>query len=279
MKELIAKILNVLGLKLILFRIARRVKVTYAFYVTILFKPILIKQSINYKSIPIIIISFNQLYYLKQLVTFLQKHKYTKIVIIDNNSTYKPLLDYFESIGSSVTLHKLKDNHGHLVFWKSKELYDEYSKGYYIVTDADIVPDPDCPSDFVRYFKKILDRNQKITKVGFSLKIDDIPETNPNKQKVINWESQFWKNKNRKGCYLAAIDTTFALYKPNYEYNEQSFLRAIRTEKPYQARHGGWYLDTKNLTEEQMFYFATCNESSAWRVDKLGNLKNIGLIN
>lgn len=279
MKVLIAKILEVLGLKLILFRIVKRLKLYYAFHLKNLFKPVVIRQSLNYKSIPIIIISFNQLYYLKQLVTFLQKHKYTNIVIIDNNSTYKPLLDYFETIKSSVTLHKLKENHGHLVFWKNKGLYDEYSQGYYVITDADIVPEPDCPSDFVRYFKTFLDRNQKITKVGFSLKIDDIPETNPNKQKVINWESQFWKNKIRKGNYSAEIDTTFALYRPGYNYIKQGFYAAIRTKKPYLAKHGGWYLDIVNLTEEQVFYFSTCNDSSSWRTDKLGNLKNNKLYN
>jgi hypothetical protein len=268
MKALIAKILGVLGLKLILFRITRRVEVYYALHVKQLINLQVIMQSLNYKSIPIIIISFNQLCYLKQLVTFLQKHKYTKIVIIDNNSTYKPLLDYFETIGSSVTLHKLKENHGHLVFWKCKELYDEYSKGYYIVTDADIVPDPDCPSDFVRYFKKNLDRNPKITKVGFSLKIDDIPETNTNKQKVITWESKFRENQNKEGNYLADIDTTFALYRPDYKYKEQGFYAAIRTRKPYEAKHGGWYLDNANLTKEQELYFVTCNESSSWRLNE-----------
>ena len=56
------------------------------------------RQQKNFKSIPIIIISFNQLHYLRQLIAFLKKYEYSNIVIIDNNSTYKPLLDYFETI-------------------------------------------------------------------------------------------------------------------------------------------------------------------------------------
>lgn len=52
-------------------------------------------QNKNYKNIPIIIISFNQYFYLKQLVDFLIQNKYTNIVIVDNNSSYPPLLKYF----------------------------------------------------------------------------------------------------------------------------------------------------------------------------------------
>lgn len=231
-------------------------------------------QLINYKSIPIIIISFNQLFYLKELIGFLKKNNYLNIIIIDNNSTYKPLLDYFDTIESTVTLHRLNENLGHLVFWKNKMLFERYSKGYYVVTDADIVPISECPDDFVLRFKKILDKNFHLTKVGFSLKIDDIPETNPNKQKVIDWESQFWINKTYEGNYIAPIDTTFALYRPNYVYNDLYFYKAFRTDSPYQASHGGWYLDFKNLTEEQVYYFATCNDSSSWSLSEKGIVRN-----
>lgn len=238
------------------------------------FTRIVIRQTINYKSIPIIIISFNQLYYLKKLIDFLKSHNYKNIIIIDNNSTYKPLLDYFDSIESTVILHRLKENLGHLVFWKNKELFDKYSKGYYIVTDADIVPIKECPEDFVLHFKRILNKNFQVTKVGFSLKIDDIPDANLNKQKVIDWESQFWLTENRDGDFLSKIDTTFALYRPYYNYYQKDFYDAVRTKNPYQAIHGGWYLENNNLTEEQLYYFSNCNNSSSWRINSLGEIQN-----
>lgn len=278
MKKLIAKILTILGLKQLLYLKGKKIKLFYQLHFRDLLNPYIIGQIINYRSIPIIIISFNQLFYLKQLVDFLKKNKYKNIIIIDNNSTYQPLLDYFNTISSTVTIHKLDKNYGHLVFWKNKELYEKYSKGYYVVTDADIVPVEECPEDFVLHFKKILDKNSQVTKVGFSLKIDDIPESNPNKQKVIDWESQFCRYITKNGNYNAPLDTTFALYRFNYNYDKISFLKAIRTKEPFQARHGGWYFDSKKLTEEQTYYFATCNESSAWRIDNLGNLKNKELL-
>lgn len=273
MKKLIGKILSIIGLKKFFYGEIKRIKLFYQVHIINIFNPHVISQNKNYKLIPIIIISFNQLFYLKQLIDFLKKHNYTNIIIIDNNSTYKPLLNYFDTIASTVAIHLLKENFGHLVFWKNKELFHKYSKGYYVVTDADIVPIEDCPEDFVLHFKRILDKNLQVTKVGFSLKIDDIPESNPNKQKVIDWEQQFWKNKTKDGNYNASIDTTFALYRPKNEYKNLSyFLRAIRTNQPYIAMHGGWYFDIKDLTVEQNNYFKVANESSSWMIDSSGKL-------
>ena len=278
MKKIILNVLSILGLKQTFYIKRKKIKLFYHLHIKNLINLFVISQNLDYKSIPIIITSFNQLFYLEQLVTFLQKYNYKKIIIIDNNSTYQPLLDYFNTIESTVTIHRLNENFGHLVFWKNIELYKKYSKGYYIVTDADIVPVQECPEDFVLHFKKILDKNLLITKVGFSLKIDDIPESNPNKQKVIDWEKQFWRNQNKEGDYITLIDTTFALYRANYQYNENDFFKAVRTQEPYHVRHGGWYLDAKNLTKEQVYYFETCNESSSWRIDNMGNLKNKELL-
>lgn len=238
------------------------------------FNRVVRKQLKDYKSIPILIISFNQLYYLKQLVNFLKKHKYSNIVIIDNNSSYPPLLDYFEVISKDVTVHRLKDNLGHLSFWKHNELFKQYSKGYYVVTDPDVVPIEDCPDDFLNTFRLLLDKAFDRTKVGFSLAIGDIPDFNPNKSNILAWEDHFWKYKISQNLYKAEIDTTFALYRPKYQYRRKRFTKAWRTDHPLQARHGGWYIDINNLTEEQEYYIKTANASASWLIDQKGELIN-----
>lgn len=223
------------------------------------------------KTIPIIIISFNQLFYLKQLVERLGKWGYKNIIIIDNNSTYRPLINYLEEIKDNIIIHRMKHNFGHKVFWEQKELFKLYSKSYYVVTDPDILPDDDCPDDFLEYFKKILDSNSQVTKVGFSLKIKDIPESNKLKEKIIQWESKFWEVKDDEGNYIAEIDTTFALYRPkNIEKIELDFFNSIRTKPPYIAKHGGWYIDFNNILPEQENYMRTAGVSSSWRVNKDG---------
>jgi hypothetical protein len=271
MKLLLSKILKNLGL----FSIAIIVIETLQLYFFKFFTITGIKQSINYKSIPIIIISFNQLEYLKKLINWLIKNQYLNIIIIDNNSTFEPLLKYFDSLPKNIRLYQLEENLGHLVFWKKPELFKTYCKGYYVVTDADIVPDEDCPADFLKYFIKILDCNHNIAKVGFSLKINDIPDENLNKDKILSWESKYWTAKTKDGNYFAPIDTTFAIYKRgNLDYNCAVFYNANRTKSPYLAYHGGWYIDTENLTVEQEFYFKTANESSSWKPNHKGIIDN-----
>ena len=238
------------------------------------FNSIVRNQIKDFKQTPIIIISFNQLYYLKQLIAFLQKNEYKNIVIIDNNSTYPPLLEYYENLESTIVIHRLKDNLGHLSFWKRADIFKQYSKGYYVVTDPDVVPIDVCPENFLEEFRKLLDKAYDRTKVGFSLKLADIPNTNPNKSKILEWESQFWKSKIRPTAYKAEIDTTFALYRPYYNYNLKHFTKAWRTDYPLQARHGGWYIDIDNLTEEQEFYLKSANESASWQINQAGDLVN-----
>lgn len=272
MKKYLIKVIDFIGLRAKLKQKIKWIKFEYASLHNNNFNKTVIAQNKNIKSIPIIIISFNQLLYLKKLIHFLIEHNYDNIVIIDNNSTYEPLLEYFSEIESSVRIHRLKQNYGHLVFWEVKGLYEMYSKGYYVITDADINPIPECPDDFLLYFKKILDKNLEITKVGFSLKIDDIPYTNIHKEKIVKWENRFWDERERDGNFIADIDTTFALYRPHYTYSISNFYKAYRAKTPYLARHGGWYIDNENLTEEQKFFFANCNKSSSWRIDEDGKI-------
>ncbi|MDO1501082.1 glycosyltransferase [Winogradskyella maritima] len=228
----------------------------------------------DFKSIPIIIISFNQFSSLKKLIDFLIANGYKNIIVIDNGSSYPPLIEYFQQLDHRVVLHRLNENMGHLCFWKNEAIFKTYSKGYYVVTDPDVVPVFECPNDFLNTFRKMLDKAYDRTKVGFSLKIDDIPVANPNRDKIIKWERGLYSKKINEHAQKAPIDTTFALYRPGYKYRLKDFTKAWRTNFPLQARHCGWYIDINNLTEEQIYYQKTANESASWLTDKKGVLTN-----
>ncbi len=221
------------------------------------YKNKLFANTINYKNIPIYIISFNRLTMLKQLVNCLEEKGYTNVQIIDNQSTYPPLLEYYNSISNKV--HYLDKNYGHMAFWNCGQFEDVIKNEYYVVTDSDILPVEDCPDDFIELFYEILNKNPHFTKVGFSLKIDDIPDTNKQKKFIVRWESEFYKLKYKYkfknkdfNVYDADIDTTFALYKPNI--NTKKFGVAIRTGYPYQSIHQPWYRDSSIVTEEELYY-------------------------
>lgn len=239
-------------------------------------------QLLRPKSIPMVIINFNQLFYLQQLINFLIERKFENIVVIDNKSTYPPLLNYYKAIKDRVTVEFMDANYGHMVFFESKELQKKYGQGFYAVTDADIVPNNALPENFMSTLLKLLIKYyNKITKVGFALDINDIPDSFPLKGRVIRNEQMFWEEKIGENLYKASIDTTFALYKPEYPVNNHGlkFLQGIRTAGNFTAKHGGWYIDPKNYTEEQLYYIKTADRSSSWKLDEQGKSDNKGTAN
>lgn len=239
-----------------------------------LFNKTIIGQVKDAFSVPIIIVNYNQLESIRNLINTLIKRGFHQIVILDNLSTYPPLLEYYERLKSNpkITMHLLDENLGHMALWLRKDILQKYGDGYFVLTDPDILIEDSVPNDFMHVFIKLLNKHITVRKVGFSLKIDDIPDYYPNKEKVKNWEEQFWKEKEQNGHFIARIDTTFALYRPTFIYDANGFESAIRTKTPYSIKHLGWYIDYSNLNEEQKFYFKTANNSSSWLSDENGNL-------
>ena len=211
--------------------------------------------------IPIVINNFNRLTYLCELIESLERCGLTNIVILDNQSTYQPLLEYYATCSYPVI--RLDQNYGHLALWKSG-LYHRYKWNYFVYTDPDVVPINDCPKDFIVYFKNLIDSNYRIDKMGFGLRIDDLPDAFSLKEKVIAYESRYWTNKTARGVYDAPIDTTLALYKPlsGLRQGEVYTLHAWRSDFPYMAKHLPWYVDSSRLSEEEQYYLRTCNASS-----------------
>ncbi|AZA81724.1 hypothetical protein C1637_03870 [Chryseobacterium lactis] len=237
-------------------------------------------QRENTLSIPIIIINFNQLYYLKQLIGFLQERKFENIIIIDNKSDYPPLLDYYKTIDQKITIERMSDNLGHKVFFDTPYLQEKYGKGYFVLTDPDIVPNEKLPADFMSEMISKMDKyHSSITKVGFALDIETIPDYFPLKEKVLKWEKQFWEKKLENNVYSAYVDTTFALYKPYYpnRFNNLPFLEGIRIGGDYTALHGGWYMDPQNYTEEYLHYIQSVDKSSSWKLNTKGEHDNKGI--
>ena len=246
------------------------------FWVKLNFNQLIRLQIKNPKSIPIIIINFNQLDYLKKLIHFLQERKFENIIIIDNHSTYPPLLEYYMSL-KNVKIEMMEENFGNMVFFKNESLQEKYGKGFFVLTDADIVPNENLPEDFMKVMMSILIKEfNTVNKVGFALDIENIPEYYVFKDKVIRWEKKFWKKKYKETplSYKAYIDTTFAIYKPFYptKFNHQEFLEGVRLAGDFTAIHGGWFVDINNLTEEQIYYQETSSSASSWLINKDGAL-------
>ncbi|MGE8682713.1 MAG: hypothetical protein ACN6PE_29135 [Achromobacter marplatensis] len=218
----------------------------------------------NYFSTPIFLIAFNRLEALLQVIAWLERAGYSNINIIDNASTYPPLLAYLET--SPHHVHRMPKNYGHLVLWDSGRFDDIIKHQNFVLSDCDILPDNECPADVVEQLANVLDRYTNFTKVGLSLRINDLPDHYSLKAKVLEWEAPFWEHPLEGGkLYEAALDTTFAYYRPGIGPKDQRWWRSIRTAAPLTARHLPWYANTSQLSQEDIYYQTHLKEmSSQW---------------
>lgn len=215
----------------------------------------------NPKNIPIIINNFNRLTCLKRLIDSLEKKGYSNIYIIDNASTYPPLLEYYSQ--SPYSIFRLKNNIGYLALWQT-DIYKQFKNDFYVYTDPDVVPIEECPDNFMEVFLHSLQKHKYAKKVGFSLKINNLPDCFDLKEEVIKWEKQYFKNKIDDLLYRAPIDTTFALYRPRTKGGSNSYIPMYRTAYPYEAEHLPWYVDSKNLSKEDIYYIQHAKTSTMW---------------
>jgi glycosyltransferase involved in cell wall biosynthesis len=210
-------------------------------------------------SIPIIINNKNHVSYLKRLIASLEKRGYNNIHIIDNNSDYPQLLDFYNT--TKYNVFRLPINVGFCALWDT-DIFDLFKDQYYVYTDSDLEIIEECPDDFMVVMHYLLNK-YSLDKVGFSLLTNDLPNHFKNKSEVESWESQFQKEKIERLAFQAPIDSTFALYKPNC-FGYAGMLSSFRTSYPYSARHLPWYENSSSLTQEQAYYYKNAKTSSHW---------------
>lgn len=145
-------------------------------------------------------------------------------------------------------------------------LYQQVRKKFYVYTDPDVVPSEICPDDFMNVFYQVLKKYPFIQKVGFSLKINDLPDHFEAKEKVIEWESQFYVKEKEPNHYIADIDTTFALHRPYslISVNARIMNKHLRMGPPFEAYHMPWYNNTSNLSEEEKYYIKHVEIGTHW---------------
>ena len=200
--------------------------------------------------IPIFIICRDKVTPLRKLVEWLEKSGYGRLVLVDNASTYPQLVEYLDQTPHEVV--RFSENLGpRRCIWETG-LVDRYAKGgFYAVTDSDIVPDKACPADCVDFLLWALRRYPGYVKAGLGLRIDDLPAHYELASEVRRWERRYWFRPLPGGLYHAPTDTTFAVYRPGFDFQLSPSLRSGR---PYLARHIPWYTRTADRSEEEQYY-------------------------
>jgi len=207
---------------------------------------------------PVHIISYNLLTPLAKLVRDLAElADVGEIVIHDHASTYPPLLDWYATCGGSgARVVRHPKNLGPQTLWRSGSLSARY---FHVVTDCDL-DIAGVPRDALAVLQSGLAEFPDVIKCGLSLEIDDLPKI-AEVEEVRRFEGQYWQA--RRGLFWnAPIDTTLAMYRPERCWG--GYKPALRTDRPYTARHTPWYWDLNELTDEQRFYLDQKSIGTWW---------------
>lgn len=191
------------------------------------------------RTVPVIINCRDRVTDLMALVDWLENAGHENIQLFDNDSTYEPLLAYYELTPHEVV--RLGDNYGSRSIWRSGRVPHEY----FLYTDPDVLPTEECPQDAVAHLYELLQRYPH-AKAGLGLYLEDCPPF-----QSLPWERTLVAESRalELGVYDSLIDTSLALYRPRTAHS----LFALRTGAPYQMRHLPWY-HINEPTEEERFY-------------------------
>lgn len=198
-----------------------------------------------------------------------------EIVFFDVESTYPETIDYLkeqEKEGIKVYWHKGNAEDSYLnVRIGIIDYFKKHNKSqYYVVTDPDIELD-NVNGDILQFYIHLLNTFRSAHCVGPMLRIDDISDSYPLKEKAIHGHTkQFWHKNPLSILYngkqfhyqKAPIGGTFALYRRSVQFGKIN--PGIRTYAPYAARHLDWYLDINNLTPDQKFYMDNAIHNGHW---------------
>lgn len=218
---------------------------------------------VDRRSTPVILVSRDRPVSLGRLVGWLERAGCENIHVVDMDSSSPDLIGYLDS--SPHHVHRLSDNRGPHSLWPSGVIASITGGRPFVLSDPDVVPIEECPSDAIEVFADALQRYPTLVKAGFGLQLDDIPDDYEHASDVRAWESQFWRRRIRGRLYSARIDTTFALYRSDAEF---SLGPAARTGYPYLARHLPWYERSGRLSDEEAYYRAHASTVTTWSVSE-----------
>lgn len=208
--------------------------------------------------IPVYICSRDRLRCLRQLIDWLTTADgVAEIVIVDIDSTYPGLLEYYERTPHRVV--RLNANRG-------VQAVIEFAKSegspLYALSDPDVIPREDCPPWAMLAMMDMVGKGVShetdpygdgiVRSAGFGLELTDLPPHYVYRAEAVWFESRAWMRAVTpdRQWFAASIDSTFHVTSSE----PPTGTLAVRGNYPYVARHQSWYLDLNNLPPDELWY-------------------------
>jgi hypothetical protein len=199
------------------------------------------------ESVKVVINNRNRFTTTKKMVDkLLELNPDEEIIIIDNESTYPPLLEWYREIYDKVEILYNK-NEGHLAIW-STGLHQKLGM-HFVYTDSDIELNENFPKKWKQIMLNLWEKYRK--KIALAIRIDDLPNHYRYKNQAIRNEGRWWLKEIENDVYEADTDTTFFLIQ-NFGDNQYNSVRIAYDNMI--CRHTAWYLDLDDLSKEEKYY-------------------------
>ena len=196
---------------------------------------------------PIYLTNMNRLTTTKKMVEDLFRlNGNAKINIIDNASTYPPLLQWYNEVKDDVNIIKQHVNLGPWTFFYSGH-FSKCPDDFYVYSDADLELNPNMPSNWQEILMDYHKRWKR--KASLVLKIDDIPE-NDMKKHIIHHQAVCWNPTEEENVWHGVTDMTFSFDTKAAGYRYES----VRIGGDFACRHVPWYIDPATISEEEKYY-------------------------
>jgi hypothetical protein len=216
-------------------------------------------------NIPVIINNRDLFTWPKKMVEDLSKFdNIGDIIIVDNESTYEPLLEWYLTKPCEIFYSK---NLGEASPWKNK-IPEKKDYNFYVVTDSDLDLS-ETPKDCLMYIFEKLKNHKEYSKIGLSLCNYNVSDNSPYHHFLKMWAENKWNiNDVEDGLLIKQdVDTTFALY----DIKRHSAGPSCSTNFPYSAKHVPWEItwdvirDMKNKNYEFYYYLKNAGYASSYK--------------
>lgn len=213
--------------------------------------------------IPVIIINRNLLTWPSKMVEDLKTfNDIGDIIIVDNQSTYEPLLEWYKTNPCEV-IH-CSTNYGQSAPW-NLNLPKGRGFGFYVASDPDMDLS-ETPKDCLSYLVDKMQKYPQYDRIGLGLSNYNVSEESPYHHWLKSWnERTTGPNTTTDGLLTQQpVDTTFCMYNVDRHFSGPS----CSTQHPYSARHIPWDItkdEIYNLKEKnyEFYYYLKHATSSA----------------